>query len=71
MGRAEPVAAGGGGDGTGKMSWPEVVGWSVQRVAAQIIGDRPESPRCIQARSGRRATTPGASLSSPTKLESL
>uniref|UniRef100_M8AXG1 Subtilisin-chymotrypsin inhibitor CI-1C n=1 Tax=Aegilops tauschii TaxID=37682 RepID=M8AXG1_AEGTA len=42
MGRSEPVDAGGGGDGTGKTSWPEVVGWSVERAAAQINGDRPD-----------------------------
>ncbi|KAF6981812.1 hypothetical protein CFC21_000266 [Triticum aestivum] len=42
MGRVVPVGAGGGGDRTGKTSWPEVVGWTVQRAAAQINDDRPD-----------------------------
>ncbi|KAF6987236.1 hypothetical protein CFC21_004899 [Triticum aestivum] len=42
MGRVEPAGAGGGGDGTGKTSWPEVVGWPVQNAAVRIKGDRPD-----------------------------
>jgi hypothetical protein len=42
MGRVGPAGAGGGGEGTSKTSWPEVVGWPVQTTVVWIKGDRPD-----------------------------